>query len=179
MVSFSQKTEALTSQTVTIGSDEIRYNSYFFKVNGIEVLLTKSERTLIECILNQSGLVATRGMLYDSLYRNTNRPRGIKIVDVLIHKARKKIGAISQEVVNHITVVWGRGYVLAARHTVEETHWGVRRKAEILGRLSRGTATREHCLSEIPFSSNQELDEWIALSKPYGMQGMRVTKIGG
>jgi DNA-binding winged helix-turn-helix (wHTH) protein len=176
MISFSEDAETVVAQAVTIGCSEVRYNIFFFEINGRKVSLTESERTVLECVFDQKGLVATRGMLFRSLYGNKGYRRDVKIVDVFICKIKKKIAAISPEVADHIATVWGRGYALADSKTVDSTRWVIRRKAEILDNLAVGATTRERVLAEIPLISEEELDEWLNLNELYGSKGMRVTR---
>lgn len=175
MVSFGESTETIVTQLVKIGTEEVSYNADFIKINGQEVPLSDYEHRLLKCVLNQKGMVATRVMLFRSLYGD-GKGRDVKIVDVLVCKLRKKVRAISPEVAEHIAAVWGRGYALADSRTVDSTHWVASKKGEILDNLARGSTTRQRVLAEVPMITEEELDEWIGLERRHGRRGMRVTK---
>jgi DNA-binding winged helix-turn-helix (wHTH) protein len=154
----------------------VQYNTYFFKINNQEVSLTKSEHTVIECIFDQKGLVTTRDMLLRSLYGENGPRKGAKILDVMMHRIKKKITTISPEVGEHIATIWGRGYAIADSKTVDSTRWVIGRKAEILENLANGSTTRQDVMAETPLISEEELDEWLMSDKLRVTQGVRVKR---
>ncbi len=105
MISFSESQVAVTRTRLTIGQDELHYGDQLVRINNRELPLTDSERSVLLCVLEQKGKVATRGMLFTALYGYGKSNRDIKIVDVFICKIKKKISAISPEIAEHITAI--------------------------------------------------------------------------
>ncbi len=80
--------------------------------NDLRIPLTAKEYDLIELIAIRRGAVVTKAEMMAHLYESENQPE-IKILDVLMCKARRKI-RIAMGGVDPIATVWGRGYALAA-----------------------------------------------------------------
>jgi DNA-binding response OmpR family regulator len=73
----------------------------------VEWGLTYQEARLVGCLLQRP--VATKDALMATLYRNDGREEAdIKIIDVFICKARKKLAPFGIE----IRTVWGQGYMI-------------------------------------------------------------------
>ena len=71
--------------------------------------LTLSEARIFEALVGNPGRVATKQMLFDCLYKGLDEA-SLKILDVFICKARRKIAAATGgDPV--IETVWGRGYM--------------------------------------------------------------------
>jgi len=74
------------------------------------VYLTNSERQVFGLLFRRSGAVVNRYALYDHLY--SLKPEcdwpDVKVVDVYVHKIRRKLRALGIEIRTH----WGVGYAV-------------------------------------------------------------------
>jgi two-component system cell cycle response regulator CtrA len=71
--------------------------------------LTGKEYTILELFSLRKGIIVTKEMLLDYMYRDTDEPDP-KIIDVFVSKLRKKLAQTTGG--NHyIETVWGRGYI--------------------------------------------------------------------
>jgi DNA-binding response OmpR family regulator len=71
--------------------------------------LSASEWTVLATIAEGDGEIVTSAMIMGALYDDAARAAGVKIVDVLVCRLRRKLGAAASV----LGVVWGRGYYLA------------------------------------------------------------------
>lgn len=77
---------------------------------GDELLpLSASEWTVLATIAEADGAIVTSAMIMGALYGDAAKAAGVKIVDVLVCRLRRKLGAAASV----LGVVWGRGYYLA------------------------------------------------------------------
>ena len=80
------------------------------KVDDKIVHLTRREYAMMELLSMRKGATLTKEMFLNHLYGGMDEPE-MWIIDVLIHKVRKKLShALDGE--NYIETVWGRGYTL-------------------------------------------------------------------
>lgn len=77
------------------------------RLNGRLLNLTETENKLLALIADNSGIVVTKEMMLDHLYPY-QRPDSLKIIDVLLHNLRQKMGKDGALIQN----VWGRGMVI-------------------------------------------------------------------
>ena len=74
---------------------------------------TNKEYIIMELLIRKEGKVLTKEFLLNYLYNGIDEPDA-KIIDVFIHKIRKKMldQGITEDIINrHITTIWGRGYM--------------------------------------------------------------------
>ncbi|WP_035900398.1 helix-turn-helix domain-containing protein [Labrenzia sp. DG1229] len=82
--------------------------------------LTVSEERVVACLLSRPQ--ATKDAIMAALYRNDGKDEPeLKIVDVFVCKARKKLAPFGIE----IKTVWGRGYMIDASVRVKIRHGAV------------------------------------------------------
>ncbi len=79
------------------------------RVEGELLTLSNSEWTVLSTIVAAGGEIVTSAMIMGVLYGDEAHAAGIKIVDVLVCRLRRKLGAAAAL----LEVVWGRGYYLA------------------------------------------------------------------
>jgi DNA-binding response OmpR family regulator len=78
-------------------------------VYGAPVILGRKEYEAFELLCISHGTVVTKDMMLNYLYTNpARREPCMKMVDVLLHKLRKKIVAACGK--DCIETIWGRGY---------------------------------------------------------------------
>ena len=78
-------------------------------LKGVEIHLSGKEYELMELLALRRGAVLTKEMIMNHLYGGMDEPE-LKIIDVFVHKLRKKLGDAGE--LNRIKTVWGQGYVL-------------------------------------------------------------------
>jgi two-component system cell cycle response regulator CtrA len=113
------------------------------------VHLTGKEYTTLELFSLRKGIIVTKEMLLDYMYRDTDEPDP-KIIDVFVCKLRKKLAQTTGG--NHyIETVWGRGYISRTGDTARLPPIDARGShGEDLGRCHRtlvhtsGTSGRAH-----------------------------------
>lgn len=76
--------------------------------DGGEVWLTGKECELLQILSSRPNVVLTKEMLLDALYQGRDEAK-LKIIDVFIHKVRKKM-LVALGGLDVIETVWGRGY---------------------------------------------------------------------
>lgn len=74
----------------------------------LEIGLTGKEAALIAILMKQKGVVSKESLLGTMYQLMTDDPPELKIIDVFVCKARKKLRPYGLE----IATVWGRGYEL-------------------------------------------------------------------
>jgi len=79
-------------------------------LDGEVLALSEAEWTVLATIAEADGEIVSAAMLMGVLYDGSSRVAGIKIVDVLLCRLRRKLGAAAER----LQAVWGRGYFLAA-----------------------------------------------------------------
>jgi Protein of unknown function (DUF1153)/Transcriptional regulatory protein, C terminal len=99
---------------VSAGSAEIDVPRRMLRVNGVRVAVTDSEWRVLAALAEAGGHVVTTAMLMAAVYPATTRPRAPKIIDVLICRLRKKLGAEA----DRVSAIWGRGYLLCCDEAV-------------------------------------------------------------
>lgn len=80
-------------------------------VAGAPLRLPRKERAVLELLLLRRGRLVTKESLMARLYDGMDEP-GIKIVDVMVCKLRKKLATAG--VRDLIRTSWGQGYMVAA-----------------------------------------------------------------
>lgn len=79
-----------------------------------DIRLTPTERAICQFLYVREGKPVPRGDLMNALYPHTSEPPEDKIVDVYIHKTRKKLAGTGFR----ILTVWGVGWKLERRSGV-------------------------------------------------------------
>jgi hypothetical protein len=93
---------------VSAGAAEIDVPRRSLSLEGRPIPLTASEWRVLAALAEAGGDVVTTAMLMAAVYPSASRPRAPKIIDVLVCRLRKKLGAEA----DRIRAVWGRGYLL-------------------------------------------------------------------
>lgn len=76
--------------------------------DGGDIWLTGKECELFQILSSRPNVVLTKEMLLEVLYKGRDEP-GLKIIDVFVHKVRKKLHVALGDL-DVIETVWGRGY---------------------------------------------------------------------
>ena len=83
----------------------------------IPVTLTRREYQVLELLAMRHGSTVTKEAMLNHIYSGIDEP-GAKIIDVYVHKIRRKLEAVAPHLDARIETVWGRGYVLKSGETV-------------------------------------------------------------
>lgn len=94
---------------IEVGKLSINTDEKTVDVGGELVHLTGKEYQLLELMALRKGSVVTKESFLVHLYNGLDEPEA-KIIDVFIHKLRKKLHRAAGE--NYVETVWGRGYAL-------------------------------------------------------------------
>ncbi len=103
------RSTGFTLGALSIGNLQLVVESRSVLVDGRPVHLTTRERTLLELLLMQKGMVITQEVLLSHLYGDVDQPE-VRIIDVLVSKLQKKLADAGANTT--IGMVWGQGYVL-------------------------------------------------------------------
>ncbi len=93
---------------LTAGDAEIDLDARLLQVGGEAVALSESEWTVLATVAEAGGAIVTNAMIMSQLYGGRDRAAGSKIVDVLVCRLRRKLGAQA----DRFQSVWGRGHFL-------------------------------------------------------------------
>lgn len=96
---------------IEVADLRINMDSHTTSIKSEAIHLTAKEQALLEFMAMKKGHVVTKEQFLTHLYNGMDDPE-LKIVDVFVHKVRKKIMQVSGE--NYIQTFWGRGYALKA-----------------------------------------------------------------
>jgi two-component system cell cycle response regulator CtrA len=105
-----RRSKGYAQSVIKIGDIAINLDSKVVDVAGTRVHLTLKEYQILELLSLRKGVTLSKQILLTHLYGGLDEPE-IKIIDVFIHKLRKKL-ANALSGVNFIETIWGRGYVL-------------------------------------------------------------------
>lgn len=87
-------------------------------VEGKRISLTGREYEILEFMIRRQGTTLRKEAFLEYIYGGRDEP-SVKIVDIYIHKLRKKlVSACGGE--NYIHTVWGEGYVLRANNVHQD-----------------------------------------------------------
>jgi hypothetical protein len=108
-LAWDERPRLVKSGTVNRGPIAINLDAREVEVEGDLVALSDSEWTVLSAIAEANGEIVTAPMIMGALYHGSAKAAGIKIVDVLVCRMRRKLGVAA----DLLDVVWGRGYFLA------------------------------------------------------------------
>lgn len=100
-----------STSVIKIGELEVDINKHKAKVRDDEIHLTMKEYMILELLSLKKGQVLSKGYILSNLYSAIDDEPQEKIIDVFIHKLRKKIEEKTNGK-NYIQTVWGCGYKL-------------------------------------------------------------------
>jgi two-component system, cell cycle response regulator CtrA len=109
---------------IRCGDLSVKLDQKRAEMGGRDVGLTAKEYQMLELLATRQGTPITKEMFLNHLYGGMNEPEQ-KIIDVFIHKLRRKLMQASQGR-DYIETIWGRGYVLRDPDPVRAT-WRERR----------------------------------------------------
>jgi two-component system cell cycle response regulator CtrA len=98
------------SSVVHTGALVIDLNTKRVSISDASLYLSNKEYMILELLALRKGMTLSKEKILNRLYGGMNEP-GMKIVDVLICKLRKKLANASSGT-NYIETVRGRGYML-------------------------------------------------------------------
>lgn len=104
-----RRAQGHSDSIVEVGELKINMDAHTTVIGKEPVHLTAKEQSLLEFMAMKKGQVVTKEQFLTHLYNGMDDPE-LKIVDVFVHKVRKKIVQVSGE--NYIQTFWGRGYAL-------------------------------------------------------------------
>jgi DNA-binding response OmpR family regulator len=107
-ITCTARPRLVTSGVVNRGPLAIDLDAMEVQVGGELVALTGSEWTVLAAIAEAYGEIVTTPMIMGALYGEPARAAGVKIVDVLVWRLRRKLGVAA----DLLDVIWGRGYFL-------------------------------------------------------------------
>jgi DNA-binding winged helix-turn-helix (wHTH) protein len=113
-LAWPHRPRVVTRGTISRGALEIDLDAKDVHIEGEIVPLSASEWTVLATIAEANGEIVTAAMIMGALYGEPSKAAGVKIVDVLVCRLRRKLGVAA----DLLEVVWGRGYFLADRHSV-------------------------------------------------------------
>jgi len=101
----------LTSNGTTL---KVNLTTRSISVNGESVYMPEHENRLIMLLASAPGRILSKEMLLTQMYgdRSEEDEPEMKIIDVFICKARKKLTEFDMNAGKFIETVWGRGYTL-------------------------------------------------------------------
>ena len=105
-----RRSKGHAQSAIQTGDFVLHLDSKPVRVNGARVPLTKMEYQMLELLSLRKGTPVSKESFLNHLYGGIDEPQQ-KIIDVFIHKLRKKLDAASNGN-NPIETVWGSGYVL-------------------------------------------------------------------
>ncbi len=111
---LSRRSSGHCSSNIRVGDIEMNTESKNIFANGQLLELTGKEYEILEYLILRNGLTVTKSSFLSRLYTSTMEEPEAKIIDVFIHKLRKKLDDVLGEGAgrSYISTVWGRGYSL-------------------------------------------------------------------
>jgi len=108
---LSRRAAGYSSTSVRVGHIELNMETKNIFANGQLLDLTGKEYDVLEFLLLRNGSTVTKAHFLSRLYPNSMDEPEAKIIDVFIHKLRRKLelvlGRLGRD---YISTVWGRGY---------------------------------------------------------------------
>src|SRR5580704_2833831 len=105
-----RRSKGYAQSVIQTGEFVVQLDTKTVEVNGARVHLTHMEYQMLELLSLRKGTPVSKESFLNHLYGGMDEPHK-KIIDVFMHKLRKKLGAASNGD-NPIETVWGCGYVL-------------------------------------------------------------------
>lgn len=104
-----RRSRGFSQPILQIGPLQLNLNNREASVDGNRVPLTDREYSILELLGLRQGTMVTKGALMNYLYDGLDEP-DIKVIDVFIHKLRRKLMKAGAE--DMIATVWGHGYLM-------------------------------------------------------------------
>lgn len=100
------------SRVKEFGALRVDYVNKTCDVNGIPIDFTPQEFEVFSCLSERTGKLCTKEHIHGYLYQLEDEDIDLKIIDVFVHKVRKKLrdAAPHLELDRSIETVWGSGY---------------------------------------------------------------------
>ena len=105
-----RRSKGYAQSVIQTGDFVVQLDTKTVQVNGARVHLTPMEYQMLELLSLRKGTPVSKESFLNHLYGGMDEPHK-KIIDVFVHKLRKKLVAASNGN-NPIETVWGSGYVL-------------------------------------------------------------------
>jgi two-component system cell cycle response regulator CtrA len=110
---LSRRAAGHSSTNIRVGNIELNMETKNIFANGRLLDLTGKEYDILEFLLLRNGSTVTKAHFLNRLYPNTMDEPEAKIIDVFIHKLRRKLEMVlGRSGRDYISTVWGRGYSL-------------------------------------------------------------------
>jgi len=104
-----RRSKGFCQPTINVGPLVLNLENREALCRGTPIHLTGKEYAILELMAMRKGMILTKEAFLNHLYGGLDEPE-IKIIDVFICKLRKKL--FNNGIVNLITTVWGRGYMI-------------------------------------------------------------------
>jgi len=105
---WAERPVRISGGRLTAGEADIDLDARRLRIGGQVVALSESEWTVLATVAEAGGAIVTSAMIMSQLYRGRDTVAGSKIVDVLVCRLRRKLGAQA----GRFKSVWGRGHFL-------------------------------------------------------------------
>jgi two-component system, cell cycle response regulator CtrA len=102
---------AHSQSVIRIEKLEINLETQEVRVSDQPVHMTRTEYRMLELLALRKGKVVHRRTIFELLYDGHDDPEE-KVIDVFVHKIRKKIALLNRGV-SYIETTWGEGYRLS------------------------------------------------------------------
>ena len=107
-ITWSQRPRAVVGGVIQRKGLEIDLDAQELRVDGQTLTLSNSEWIVLATVAEADGQIVTSAMIMGVLYPDEASAAGIKIVDVLMCRLRRKLGNAA----GYLEALWGRGYYL-------------------------------------------------------------------
>ena len=107
---ITRRSHGYAQSVIKIGKMEVNLDTKIIKIDGKTLPLTGKEYALVELLCLRQGTTVSKEQFLNYLYGGMDEPE-IKIIDVFLHRIRRKIERLSGGE-QYIQTLWGRGYVL-------------------------------------------------------------------
>ncbi len=107
-----RRSKGYIQSTITTGKLKVNLDAKTVEIDGQQVHLTGREYQVLELLSLHKGTTVTKKMFLSHLYGNPEYEPELKIIDVFIAKARRKLAA-ENDGDGLIETVWGQGYRLS------------------------------------------------------------------
>jgi len=110
LMAVIRRSRGYSDSTLKIGKMSVNLEARVVQVAGKPLPLTAKEYALLELLCLRRGMTVSKEQFLNHLYAGIDEPE-IKIIDVFLHRIRRKIEKLSDGQ-QYIQTVWGRGYIL-------------------------------------------------------------------
>ena len=107
---IARRSRGYDQSLMTVGKMVVNLDTKVVTIAGKTLPLTGREYALVELLCLRRGMTVSKEQFLNHLYGGMDEPE-MKIIDVFLHRIRRKIERLSGGE-QYIQTVWGRGYIL-------------------------------------------------------------------